>query len=382
MLIEGGKIARVAKQLSGEQIIDAGGQLILPGAIDVHVHFRDLGEAYKEDWYTGSCAAAAGGVTTVIDQPNTQPPVTDQTSYVAKQAVARKSIVDYGINAAIDKLDELEELWRLGVIAFGETFMQDKAEADLHGALQIIERIGATLCVHAEKCLDGMSNEMGGLRTILDLNKEIRAKMHVNHVSTAAGLNLLAVSRQDVTCEVTPHHLFLSQADKARLGPFGVMSPPLQSRNDVEGLWSNLDHIDMIASDHAPHSLADKKKPSPPQGVPGVQTLLPLLLSKLDQIGISQLVQLTCKAPAARFNLRGKGTIAEGFDADLTFINLKNRNVITARRLKGRSRWTPFEGLEAIFPSLTMVRGEVVFSEGSILMKEGWGNQVFGAGKA
>jgi dihydroorotase len=381
MLVEDGKIARVAKQVSGEQTIDAGGKLVLPGAIDVHVHFRDLGEAYKEDWYTGSCAAAAGGVTTVIDQPNTQPPVIDQTSYAKKQAAARKSLVDYGINAAIDKLDQLEALWRLGVIAFGETFMQDKTEAYLHEALQIIERIGATFCVHAEKCVDRMPNEMAGLRTILDLNKEVGAKLHVAHVSTEEGLNLLAASGQDVTCEVTPHHLFLSLADTTRLGPFSIMNPPLRSRNDVEGLWSNLAHIDMIASDHAPHSIADKKKPSPPPGVPGVQTLLPLLLSKLDQIGIGQLVRLTCKAPAARFNLRTKGTIAEGFDADLTFIDLKNKKPITARRLKGRSHWTPFEGLEAIFPSLTMVRGEVVFSEGTILMKKGWGKQIFGTGK-
>ena len=124
VLIESGKITKIGSVRAGGQGIDAGGRLLLPGAIDVHVHFRDLDEAYKEDWYTGSCAAAAGGVTTVIDQPNTKPPVCDARSYFRKQRAARKSVVDYGINAAIDRPDQLDDLWRLGVTAFGEVFVQ------------------------------------------------------------------------------------------------------------------------------------------------------------------------------------------------------------------------------------------------------------------
>ncbi|MDD1721462.1 MAG: dihydroorotase [Euryarchaeota archaeon] len=382
ILVRGHKIARVAKQVNAERTLDAEGQIVLPGAVDVHVHFRDLAESYKEDWYTGSCAAVAGGVTTVIDQPNTKPPVLDKKSLADKQAVARKSIVDYGINAAIDKLDKLELLWNLGVTAFGEIFLQQTSHVDLLQALQTIKRIGAIACVHAEQNIDGVPNEVQGVRAVLNINQAIGAKVHISHLSTAAGLYLLGLYAQDITCEVTPHHLFLSEGDRARLGPFAVMDPPLRSQKDVRGLWTNLNYVDMVASDHAPHSIADKKKPSPPPGVPGVQTLLPLLLSRVDRIGLGRLIELACFRPAARFNLEGKGAVAEGFDADLTFVNLKDRKIITPSILQGKSGWTPFEGLEAIFPSLTMVRGKIVYRDGLIMAKEGWGTQLFGSGKA
>ncbi|MGZ4901848.1 MAG: dihydroorotase [Halobacteriota archaeon] len=381
ILVKGGKIARIAKQVSGEQMLNARGQIVFPGAVDVHVHFRDLTESYKEDWYTGSCAAAAGGVTTVIDQPNTKPPVRDEQSLADKQAVARKSIVDYGINAGIDKLDKLEILWNLGVTAFGEVFLQSTSSVELLQALKIIKRVGALACIHAERIVNGTPNEREGIRKVLDLNQRVGAKIHISHLSTAAGLNLIGTYAQDITCEVTPHHLFLSEDDRVRLGPFAIMNPPLRSRQDVNSLWMNLSHVDLIASDHAPHSIADKKTPLPPPGVPGVQTLLPLLLSRADQIGLARLIELACFRPAARFNLQAKGAIAEGFDADLAFFNLKDKKVVTPSILKGKSRWTPFEGLEAIFPSLTMVRGNIVYRDGVIVGKEGWGTQLFGLGK-
>jgi dihydroorotase len=344
------------------------------------VHFRDLDEAYKEDWYSGSCAAAAGGVTTVIDQPNTKPPVCDERSYFRKQRAARKSVVDYGINAAIERLDQLDDLWRLGVTAFGEVFVQEKSHEELQHALQTIERLNAVLCVHAEKRVGEISSELAGIRTVFACNKEIGAKVHVSHLSEASGLDFVRGSDQDVTCEVTPHHLFLSDLDQARLGPFGLMNPPLRSRQNVDTLWSRLSHIDMIASDHAPHSIADKNMSYPPPGVPGVQTLLPLLLSRLDQIGLERLVNLVSAAPATRFNLKNKGVICEGYDADLILVDPNDRKIINSSVLRSKCGWTPFEGCVAVFPSLTMVRGEVVFSEGSIKVKKGWGSQVCGGG--
>ncbi|MGZ4903409.1 MAG: dihydroorotase [Halobacteriota archaeon] len=382
ILVKGAKIARIAKQVNADQTLDARGQIVLPGAVDAHVHFRDLTESYKEDWYTGSCAAAAGGVTTVIDQPNTKPPVSDEKSLADKQAVAGKSIVDYGLNAAIDKLDKLELLWNLGVTAFGEIFLQRTSNVNLLKALETVKRIGALVCIHAERIVDGMPNEVEGIRAVLDLNQPVGAKVHISHLSTAAALNLVGRYAQDITCEVTPHHLFLSEDDRVRLGPFAVMDPPLRSQQDVHGLWANLDHVDMVASDHAPHSIADKKKPLPPPGVPGVQTLLPLLLSRVDQIGLGRLIELACFRPAVRFNLKGKGAVAEGFDADLAFFNLKHKKIIAPSMLQGKSGWTPFEGLEAIFPSLTMIRGKIVYKDGVIVANEGWGTQLFGPGRA
>jgi dihydroorotase len=380
VLIESGTITKIGRVRAGEQVLDARGRLLLPGAIDAHVHFRDLGEVYKEDWYSGSCAAAAGGVTTVIDQPNTKPAICDEGSYFAKQRAARKSVVDYGINAAIDRLDQLEDVWRLGATAFGEAFIQHKSREDLLCALQTIKRLDAVLCVHAATRADEILGEAAGIKTVLECNRGIGAKIHVSHLSTSAGLDLVRASDQDVTCEVTPHHLFLSELDEGRFGPFGTMNPPLRSRHDVDRLWSHLDDIDMVASDHAPHSIADKKMPNAPPGVPGVQTLLPLLLSKLDQIGLGRVVDLVCTAPADRFNFKSKGAIAEGFDADLILVDLKDKKPITPSLMWSKCGWTPFEGFEGVFPSLTMVRGEVVFNEGSITAKQGWGRQVCGAG--
>jgi dihydroorotase len=380
LLVENGTIAKIGYVRKGETEIDAHGLLLLPGAIDVHVHFRDLNEAYKEDWYSGSCAAAAGGVTTVIDQPNTNPPVHDERSYFQKQRAARKSVIDYGINAAIERLDELENLWRLGVAAFGEVFIQEKSDSELRRALQIIKHLNAVLCIHAERTVDGEFSEAAGIRAILACNEEIRAKVHISHLSTAAGLDLLHTSTQDVTCEVTPHHLFLSWLEYARLGSFCYVRPPLRSPQDVEMLWARLNRIDAVASDHAPHTIADKKIPYPAAGVPGVQTLMPLLLSKLDQIGLNKLVTLASTGPAARFNLKNKGTIAKGFDADLILVDSKDKQIIKTPQLQSKCGWTPFEGYSAVFPSLTMVRGEVVWSEGSIIAKKGWGSQVCGAG--
>ncbi|MDD1725265.1 MAG: amidohydrolase family protein, partial [Euryarchaeota archaeon] len=204
--------------------------------------------------------------------------------------------------------------------------------------------------------------------------------VHVSHLSEASGLDFVRGSDQDISCEVTAHHLFLSDLDQARLGPFGIMNPPLRSRHDVDTLWSCLRHINMIASDHAPHSIADKNMPYPPPGVPGVQTLLPLLLSRLDEISLERLVNLVSAAPAIRFNLKNKGAIREGYDADLILVDPNDRKIITPSMLQSKCGWTPFEGCVAVFPSLTMVRGEVVFSEGSIKVKKGWGTQVCGAG--
>jgi dihydroorotase len=380
VLIESGTIAKVGSVRAREQEIDACGRLLLPGAIDVHVHFRDLDEAYKEDWYSGSCAAAAGGVTTVIDQPNTKPPVCDERSYFRKQRAARKSVVDYGINAAIDRFDQLDDLWRLGVTAFGEVFVQEKSREELQHALQTIKRLNAVLCVHAERRIGEISSDLEGIRTVFACNKEIGAKVHVSHLSEASGLEFVRGSDQDVSCEVTPHHLFLSDLDQVRLGSYGIMNPPLRSRQNVDTLWSRLSQIDMIASDHAPHSIADKNMSYPPPGVPGVQTLLPLLLSRLDQISLERLVNLVSVAPATRFNLKNKGVICKGYDADLILVDPNDRKIITPSALYSKCGWTPFEGCVAVFPSLTMVRGEVVFSEGSIKGKKGWGSQVCGIG--
>jgi len=385
ILIEDEKIKSivVGKHVQADEKINVKGQLVLPGAIDVHVHFRDLEEAYKEDWYSGSCSAAAGGVTTVIDQPNTIPPTCDVTSYNEKRAAARASIVDYGINACIASFEAAKKLYELGVVAFGEIFIQDRTINELLTLLQTIKDLNALGCIHSERLHEGVMDEVTAIGDILRLNRHVGARLHISHVSTQAGLELVKHSQQDVTCEVTPHHLFLSDADAERLGPFGKMSPPLRSSAIVEALWSDIDAIDMIASDHAPHSVSDKKLPIPPPGVPGVETLVPLLLANLDRIGLERFVRLTNVNPAKRFMLKGKGPIVEGNDADLMVVNIKqnHKHIITSEKLHSKAGWTPFEGIEAVFPSLTIIRGNIVFN-GDITTEKGVGHQILGLRKS
>jgi dihydroorotase len=380
ILIEDEKISKIAKNVKGDEKVDAKGQLVLPGAVDVHVHFRDLEEAYKEDWYTGSCAAAGGGVTTVIDQPNTIPPTLTASFYNCKRAAARASIIDYGINGCISDFEHAKELCDLGIIAFGEIFIHNKTAADLSQLLQTIKDLNVLGCIHAEKVYNNRTDEVKAIDDILRANRTIGARLHIAHVSTYSGVELVKRARQNVTCEVTPHHLFLSDADARRLGPFGSMNPPLRNSAIIEALWSNIDAIDMIASDHAPHTVIDKKSPEPPPGVPGVETLVPLLLANLDRIGLERFVALTSLTPAHRFELKGKGSIAEGNDADLIVVDLKRKRIITTEKLHSKAGWTPFEGLEGVFPSLAIVRGEIVF-DGEITAKKGWGQQVLGPGK-
>ena len=380
ILIEDEKIKSVTKDVTADEKIDVKGQLVLPGAIDVHVHFRDLEEAYKEDWNSGSCSAAAGGVTTVIDQPNTIPPTCDITSYNEKCAAARASIVDYGINACINSFEQARELYDLGITAFGELFIQNKTTDELLTLLQTVKDLNALGCIHAERLHERATDEVTAIADILRLNSKVGSRLHISHVSTHAGLELIKSSRQDVSCEVTPHHLFLSEADIDRLGPFGKMNPPLRSSAIVKALWSDIDSVDMIASDHAPHSVSDKRLPVPPPGVPGVETLVPLLLANLHALGLERFVRLINLNPAKRFMLKGKGPIAKGNDADLMVVDIKQKHkrVITAEKLHSKAGWTPFEGMEGIFPSLTIVRGTIVF-DGEPVGKKGWGHQVLGS---
>ncbi|HXY87013.1 MAG TPA: amidohydrolase family protein, partial [Candidatus Acidoferrales bacterium] len=186
ILIEDEKIKSVTKDVTADEKIDVKGQLVLPGAIDVHVHFRDLEEAYKEDWNSGSCSAAAGGVTTVIDQPNTIPPTNDITSYNEKCAAARASIIDYGINACIKSSEQARELYELGITAFGELFIQNKTTDELLTLLQTIKDLNALGCIHAERSHERAMDEATAIADILHLNSKVGAQLHIAHMSTHA----------------------------------------------------------------------------------------------------------------------------------------------------------------------------------------------------
>ncbi len=430
IIIEGGKVTKIGKDLrvsSSDMVIDAGGALTLPAGIDVHVHFREPGMTAKENWYTGSCAAAAGGITTVIDQPNTVPPTTERRSFEQKLKLASgKSIVDFGINGGVTgNIEKLEELWKLGVTAFGEIFMAESTgglninEETFEEALVEIKSLGALATIHAEddkmrleleELLKGDISceyhsrvrpnacEAAAVQKALELISELKVRAHFCHISTLEATGMIRkekylARREDreplFTCEVTPHHLFLSTRDWERLRSFGKMNPPLRGSHSIKALVNGINDgtIDMVASDHAPHLESEKDVDIKfaPSGVPGVETLMPLMLAAVRKniLPLSRMIMLTSWNPAKAFRLdrQSKGRLEVGFDADLIIVNPRELRPIRAELLHSKAGWTPFEGMDGVFPRYTLSRGEVIWIEESINAKPGRGSFLKGIGK-
>jgi len=382
---------------TGERVVDARGRHLLPGAVDVHVHFREPGASHKETWTSGSRGAAAGGVTTVVDQPNTSPPTVDGDAFDEKAALAADSLVDYGINGGVTADWDPESLFERPLFALGEVFLADST-GDMGIALDLFEEALAEaaardvpVTVHAEdetlfdeSALDG---DLGGVGTAanadawsayrtaeaetaaieraLDAGAESDAQVHIAHTSTPEGID--AVSDTDATCEVTPHHLFLSREDAGRLGTFGRMNPPLRSEERRAAVFERLrdGDVDVVATDHAPHTVAEKRQRlvDAPSGVPGVETLYPLLLESVRKgnLSLERVRDVVAANPASIFEIEGKGRIEPGADADLVVVDLTNPREIEAGALHGASGWTPFEGLQGVFPELTTVRGKIAY---------------------
>jgi len=430
IIIERGKVTKIGKDLrvsSSDMIIDANGALTLPAGIDVHVHFREPGMAAKENWYTGSCAAAAGGITTVIDQPNTIPPTTDRRSFEQKLKLARKkSIIDFGINGGVtSNIEKLEELWKLGVTAFGEIFMAESTgglninEETFEEALAEIKRLGAIATIHAEdekmrlemeELLKGYISsdyhskvrpnacEAVAVQKALELISKMKVWAHFCHMSTLEAIGMIRkekyLARREnktplFTCEVTPHHLFLSTRDWERLRSFGKMNPPLRGSHNIKALVNGINDgtIDMVASDHAPHleSEKDTDLKFAPSGVPGVETLMPLMLAAVRKniLPLAQMILLTSWNPAKAFglDLQAKGRLEVGFDADLIIVDPRALQPLKAEMLHSKAGWTPFEGMDVVFPQYTLSRGEVIWTEESIDARPGRGNFLQGNGK-
>jgi dihydroorotase len=394
--IKDGRVAALGGPHRAQEKIDARGMLVLPGAIDAHVHFRDPGPNYKEDWASGSCAAAAGGVTAVVDQPNTDPRTLDARSFDLKLDIARhRSVVDFCLNGGPGQIGEL---MKAGVTAIGEIFTYEHSDAELQRILGETQKAGALATIHAE---DGLvvSERTAPLRSfhepeVYSLARPAAAeaaaiekalswsdRLHICHLSTLRGLELVREAKgkgKKVSCEVAPHHLFFNVKDYREQGSFLKINPPLRSQEDNDALWAGLraGSIDLLASDHAPHLPEEKRDDiwEAPAGVPGVETMLPLLLFavKRNMLSLERLVHALAARPAQIFSLTCKGSIEAGKDADLVMVDPKKVSRINADRLHSRAEWTPFEGLSAIFPQMTLLRGEVIF-DGEIAAKPGFG---------
>ncbi|OPX78616.1 MAG: dihydroorotase [Methanosaeta sp. PtaB.Bin039] len=404
--IKDGRIAALGGPHVADDHLDVAGLLVLPGAVDIHVHFRDPGQTHKEDWETGSLAAAAGGVTTVVDQPNTLPAVNDASAYRDKLITARRhSIVDFCLNGGPGNV---QELLGEGAAAIGEIFTYEMGEERLRDLLFQVEDADGLPTIHAEdgwtirRCEEGMRGqqdpdvhsrsrppqaEEAAIAQALSLTQK---RVHICHLSTSGGLELIRRAKKAgraVTAEVAPHHLLLNRRDYRKQGTFLKVNPPLRSSSDNQALWDGLRRgdIEAMASDHAPHLPEEKRQEiwEAPSGLPGVETMLPLMLDavRANRIPLDRAVDALSTAPARILGLKGKGEIAVGKDADLVLVDTRARSEVLAYRLHSRADWTPYQGRTAIFPRLTMVRGEVVF-DGDMAVRPGYGQNLPGPGRS
>jgi dihydroorotase len=402
---------------SSKKVIEAKGKYVLPGAIDSHVHFRTPGYDYKEDWQTGTGAAARGGVTTVLEMPNTNPPTASLAALKVKQGIAaRQAYVDYGIYGLLDEnnIGELEALAAAGVSGFkcfmGNTFGDLPAPSD--GAMlegfEILARLGMRCTVHAENAsimarrqakleAAGRTDPLAHLaarpevcaieavsRAVI-LAEWTGARLHIAHKSSRDALYVLRDAKKrgvDVTVETCPQYLLLSTEDHKRLGNVLRVNPPIREPGHQEPLWEALHEgvVDMISTDHAPHLPEEKTRASVWQcdcGFPGVETQMPLMLTEVGRgrMSISDYVRWACVNPAKAWGFfPNKGVVQPGADADIALVDLKREWSIDQSQLFSKSKISPWHGRRVQGgPVLTLVRGRVVMENGKILAEPGWG---------
>lgn len=383
--IEGGKIVELGKNLRGEVKIDYGHMLVLPAAIDPHVHLRDPGLTTKEDFSTGTLAAAFGGVGCVLDMPNTLPPTTSPENLrEKKRAIANKAWVDYGLFGGCVPGSKLEEMAPHVVgykIYMGSSTgkLLVTGDRDLARIDKAVRSTGKVLSVHAEEeallgqelesdLADHLRNrpfkaEVAAIERLSSLG----CRINVCHLSSAAGLN--AISDRPFTKEVAAHHMFLDRDDGR--GAFAKVNPPLRTKDDRLALLQAFvdGRIDMLGSDHAPHTIEEKAQEFSiaPSGMPGVETQVPLMLAMVKKgvVPLDVLVRAMAERPAEVFSLN-KGRIEVGREADLMIVDTRAMAGIKVNNLHSKCGWTLYEGKDAIFPHATYVRGMKVVDEGAI----------------
>jgi dihydroorotase len=400
--VRGGKIAAIGvpSGAAAAETVDVKGLLVLPGCIDSQVHFREPGLEHKEDLATGTLAALMGGITTIFEMPNTKPNTDTSERLFDKLERARgRAHCNYAffVGATAENADRLGELELLPGTSGVKVFMGSSTGSLLVADQPTLERVLASgrrrVAVHCEdepRLLERKHLVEGGSvrvhehpvwrdeRTALLATQRLLAAarktgraVHVLHVTTAEEMELLGVSKDIATVEVTPQHLTLCAPDcYDRLGTFAQMNPPIRGAEHRAALWAAIQSgvVDVIGSDHAPHTREEKSKPYPdsPSGMPGVQTLLPLMLNHVHEgkLTLERLVDLVCSGPARIFDIRGKGRIALGYDADFTLVDPGLTREVEESAMKTRSGWTPFAGMRLTgWPRLSVIGGHLAMRE-------------------
>jgi dihydroorotase len=416
--IEDSKIQKIGKETqmpNADQKTDLHNLLVLPGLIDEHVHLRDEGRAYKEDFASGTAAAAAGGFTTVLDMPNNDPvTMSVQTLQNRMRIAQRKLLVNVGFYSEFSqKLDEAPDIISEGAVGF-KLFMGnqigglniDDDQAMVDGCKEVA-RLKVPLAVHAEDRAMLAANEeklkhakksgtadflrahteaveLTAIQRLLKVSEQTDVRLHFCHVSTEEGLEVIGEAKKSgrkVTCEVTPNHLMLSIDDLKHYSQMAIMVPPLRSKTHVEALWRGIEEglVDAVGSDHAPHAVSEKSASNVwdvKVGVPGLETTLPIMLTQIkkNKLTIVQAVRLLAERPAEIFGLNDRGRLEQGKIADLAIVDFSRQFKIDASKFKSKARFSPYDGWAVQGKVVkTIVNGQLVFDEGEIVAKGGCG---------
>lgn len=402
--VRDGRIAAIGQLPSGAagEEFDARGLTVLPGVIDTQVHFREPGMEWKEDLETGSRGAVLGGVTAVFEMPNTRPTTTDAARLQDKLDRARGRMhCDHAfyVGATHDNAKDLGELERLpgccGVKVFMGASTGDLLVPDDEGVEAVLRSIRRRAAFHSEDearlaerrplAREGDWTSHPEVRDVeaavrsttrlLSMAERLGKRVHVLHVTTAEEVELIAAHRAVATMEANPQHLTYAAPEiYERLKGFAQMNPPIRDARHREGLWRGIAQgvVDVIGTDHAPHTREEKAQPYPasPSGMPGVQTLVPVMLTHVAEgrLTLERFVDLTAHGPQRVFGLAQKGRLAVGYDADFTIVDLNARRTIRHEDMANRSGWTPFDGFEAkAWPVATIVRGTPVMREDEVI---------------
>ena len=403
--VSGGKIKSIGKaDLNNHKVYDAENKIVLPGIIDTQVHFREPGSTDAEDLESGSRAAVLGGVTSLFEMPNTNPPTANLVEFEKKLKAAKNrmhSNYAFYFGATPSNTDQLAQLKNVegccGVKLFAGSstgnLLVDK-EADIEKVISSSDRVVSIHSedediiklrkkfirkgdVHSHHEWRNVECAMSSTRRVVKIAERYNKKIHVLHVTTKDEVDFLAMHKKNVTFETTPQHLTIFAPDcYDNLGTYAQMNPPLRTKDHYDRLWVAIKNniVDVLGSDHAPHlkKNKDKEYPNSPSGMPGVQTIFPIMLNHVNngKLSLKQLIDLMCENPCKIFGIKNKGFIKEGYDADLTIVDMNKEVTITNEMIASKCGWTPFDNFKVKgFPVGTIVNGNLVMQNGKILIK-------------